>query len=188
MRTFRLAVGLTATALVVTGWTSTGAIAADGIVLVTGSLAKDVYTLKAIVPPGGNVAVVKLEALTDPSLPAMGPGRSGGGNLVLSRFALAHGAPGAADAANVAKFTEVKADFEQGGYPAAATLDDNPETGWAIAPEVGKDHSLTFLLAPEVAIPAGSVLLFTIEQQFADGTHNLGKFRLSLLQGSPPAP
>ena len=167
---------------------ATGAIAADGIVLVTGSLAKDVYTLKAIVPPGGNVAVVKLEALTDPSLPAMGPGRSGGGNLVLSRFALAHGAPGAADAANSAKFTEVKADFEQGGYPAAATLDDNPETGWAIAPEVGKDHSLTFLLAPEVAIPAGSVLLFTIEQQFADGTHNLGKFRLSLLQGSPPAP
>jgi len=53
---------------------------------------------------------------------------------------------------------------------------------------VGKDHSLVFELAPEVAIPAGSVLLFTIEQQFADGTHNLGKFRLSLLQTPPPAP
>jgi len=167
---------------------ATAAIAADGTATVTGSLAKDVYTVKAIVPPGGNVRSVRLEALADPSLPAMGPGRAGNGNLVLSRFALAHGAPGAADAANVAKFTEAKADFEQGGYPAAATLDDNPETGWAIAPEVGKDHSLVFELAPEVAIPAGSVLLFTIEQQFADGTHNLGKFRLSLLQTPPPAP
>jgi hypothetical protein len=86
----------------------------------------------------------------------------------------------------VAKFIEAKADFEQGGYPAAATLDDNPETGWAIAPEVGKDHSLSFELAPEVAIPAGSLVVFTIEQQFADGTHNLGKFRLSLLQSPPP--
>ena len=47
--------------------------------------------------------------------------------------------------------------------------------------------ALTFDLAPEVALPPGSVLVFTIEQQFADGTHNLGKFRLSLLQ-APPEP
>ena len=168
---------------------ATGAIAADGIVLVTGSLAKDVYTIKAIVPPGGNVSAVKLEALTDPSLPAMGPGRAGNGNVVLSRFALQSGAPGSADAPNVVKLATAKADFEQGGYPAAATIDDNPESGWAIAPEVGKDHALTFELAPEVALPAGSLLLFTIEHQFADGTHNLGKFRLSLLQSPlPPAP
>ena len=38
-----------------------------------------------------------------------------------------------------------------------------------------------------LAILVGSVLLFTIDQQFADGTHNLGKFRISLLQ-DPPAP
>jgi tRNA A22 N-methylase len=63
------------------------------------------------------------------------------------------------------------------------------ESGWAIAPEVSKDHALTFELAPDVALPAGSVILFTIEHQFADGTHNLGKFRLSLLQSPlPPAP
>ena len=168
---------------------ATGAIAADGIVLVTGSLAKDVYTIKAIVPPGGNVSAVKLEALTDPSLPAMGPGRAGNGNVVLSRFAIQSGAPGSADAPNLVKLATAKADFEQGGYPAAATIDDNPESGWAIAPEVGKDHALTYELAPEVALPAGSVLLFTIEHQFADGTHNLGKFRLSLLQSPlPPAP
>jgi hypothetical protein len=96
------------------------------------------------------------------------------------------GAPGSADAPNVVKFAGVKADFEQGGYPAAATIDDNPETGWAIAPEVGKDHALTYDVAPDVALPAGSVLVFTIEQQFADGTHNLGKFRISLLQSPPP--
>jgi hypothetical protein len=165
---------------------ATGAIAADGIVVVTGSLAKDIYTLKAIVPPGGNVTGVKVEALADPSLPAMGPGRAGNGNLVLSRFAVQSGAPGSADAPNVVKFAGVKADFEQGGYPAAATIDDNPETGWAIAPEVGKDHALTYDVATDVALPAGSVLVFTIEQQFADGTHNLGKFRISLLQSPPP--
>lgn len=167
---------------------ATAAIAADGAVTVTGNLAKDVYTLKGVVPPGGNVRKLKLEALADPSLPAQGPGRAGNGNLVLSRFALASGAPGAADAPNVAKFAGVVADYEQGGYPAAATLDDNPETGWAIAPEVGKNHTLEFELAPEVSLPAGSVVVVTIEQQFADGTHNLGKFRLSLFQEpAPPA-
>jgi hypothetical protein len=51
---------------------------------------------------------------------------------------------------------------------------------------VGKDHALTYDVAPDVALPAGSVLVFTIEQQFADGTHNLGKFRISLLQSPPP--
>ncbi|MFM7248620.1 MAG: WD40 repeat domain-containing protein [Planctomycetaceae bacterium] len=166
---------------------ATGAVAPDGAVLVTGSLAKDVYTIKAVVPPGGNVRQVKLEALADPSLPAMGPGRAGNGNLVVSRFALAAGAPGATDAPNVVKFAGVTADVAQEGYPAAATLDDNPETGWAIGPEFGKDHSLTFDVAPEVALPPGSVLVFTIEQQFADGTHNLGKFRISVLQ-APPEP
>ena len=62
---------------------------------------------------------------------------------------------------------------------------------WLDTPEVTmltSKGSVVFELAPEVAIPAGSVLLFTIEQQFADGTHNLGKFRLSLLQTPLPAP
>lgn len=166
---------------------ATGAIAPDGAVTVTGSLAKDVYTIRGVVPPGGNVRSVKLEALADPSLPAQGPGRAGNGNLVVSRFALSSGGPGATDAPNVVKFAGAVADVEQGGYPAAATLDDNPETGWAIGPEFGKDHALTFEIAPEVNLPAGSLLVFTIEQQFADGTHNLGKFRLSLLQ-EPAAP
>ena len=166
---------------------ATAAIAADGVVVVTGNLAKDSYTLKAVVPAGGAVKAVKLDALADPSLPAMGPGRAGNGNLVVSRFALNSGAPGAADAPNAVKFATAKADFEQGGYEAAATLDDNPESGWAISPEVGKDHSVMFELAPDVVLPAGSVLLFTIDQQFADGAHNLGKFRISLLQ-DPPAP
>ena len=164
-----------------------GAIAPDGAVTVSGSLAKDVYTLKGVVPPGGNVRQVRLEAIADPSLPGMGPGRSGNGNLVVSRFALASGAPGSADAATVVKFAGVAADFQQEGFPAAAVLDENPESGWAIAPELGKNHTLTFDVAPDVALPAGSLVVFTIEQQFADGTHALGKFRVSFLQ-TPPEP
>ena len=122
---------------------ATATVAADGTVLVTGSLAKDAYTLEAAVPPGPRVQSFQLEVLPDPSLPSQGPGRADNGNFVLSTFTLAHGQPGQPETPMVLKFESASATFEQPNYPAFGAIDDNPETGWGISGGAGKPHTLT---------------------------------------------
>ena len=71
------------------------------------------------------IAAVRLRVLPDPSLPKKGPGTAGNGNFVLTSFQVsANGKP--------AKITKAFADHEQHGYPVAATLDNDRNTGWAI--------------------------------------------------------
>jgi hypothetical protein len=167
---------------------ATAAIAADGTVTVTGTLAKDTYTLKAVVPAGVEAKAIKLETLTDPGLPSQGPGRAGNGNFVLSKFAVLFGAPGAGNPSSGLKFTGAKADYEQGNFAAAGAIDDNPETGWAIGGGTGKEQSATFDIAADAKLPAGTPLAITIDQQYADGMHALGKFRISVVHDAVPAP
>jgi len=158
---------------------ATAAITPEGVVTVTGPLAKDTYQIKAVAPAGTEIKGIRLETLADPSLPGQGPGRSGGGNFVVSRFAVSFGPPGSPDAPSALKLESAKADFEQEAYGAAGAIDDNAETGWAISGGTGKDHSVTFQFAPDTKVPAGGVLLITIDQQHADGMHAIGKLRLS---------
>jgi mono/diheme cytochrome c family protein len=167
---------------------ATGTIAPDGSILVNGTLAKDTYTVKAVAPEGIETRIVRLEVLSDPSLPAKGPGRAGDGNFVISRLSATFAPPGNADAPAEIKFVAAKADFEQSGFPIASTLNAPTEKGWAIHPAAGKDHVATFVIALDVKIPAGSVLTFKIDQQHSD-SHALGKFRFSVtnaLQTSSP--
>jgi hypothetical protein len=182
------------TPLVPTAFTSmagaTAAIAADGTVTVNGSLAKDTYTLKAVVPAGLDARAIRLEALSDASLPAQGPGRAGNGNFVVSKFAVMFGPPGSGETPTVAKFSGAKADYEQENYGVAGAIDDKPETGWAVSGATGKDHVATFDIAADVKVPPAAPLAIIVDQQYADGTHALGKFRVSVLAGaaSPPPP
>jgi len=179
-------------ALVPTAFTSaagaTAAIGADGVVLVAGNRAKDTYTLKGVIPAGGTLRGVRLEALADDGLPAKGPGRADNGNFVVTTFAVQFGPPGGAETPTAVKFAAAKADFEQENYGVAGTLDDKPESGWAIAGGIGANHVATYDLSTDVEVPAGSPLTVTIDQQHADGTHALGKFRLHLLQDVVPPP
>ena len=54
----------------------------DHSILVTGTLAKDVYTIVAPVDLAA-ITGLKLEALADDSLPGKGPGRANNGNFVI---------------------------------------------------------------------------------------------------------
>jgi hypothetical protein len=164
-----------------------GAIAADGFVTVTGNRAKDTYTLTAAVPAGGKVKAITLEAATDPSLPQQGPGRADNGNFVLSTFRASFGPPGSKEAPTPVKFTAAKATFEQANLVAGGTIDDKPETGWAIAGGVGKPQAITFDVAPETIPPAGGLLVVVLDQQYPDGQHTLGKIKLSVIQEPVPA-
>jgi len=182
----------TVAVLVPTEFTSTagapGAIAADGGVVVTGNLAKDLYTLKAVVPAGPRVTAFQLEVLPDPSLPSQGPGRAANGNFVLSRFAVAHGEPGKPETPTSVPFAAAKATFEQPDYGAAAAIDDQAETGWAVAGGIGKPHIATFELPADLTLPPGAPLAITFDHQFADGTHAIGKFKLAVVQAPAPPP
>ena len=60
----------------------------DGAFLVSDkNIVADVYTLNAI-DGGKNVAAIRLEVLTDSTLPNLGPGRHPSGNFQLSAFRL----------------------------------------------------------------------------------------------------
>jgi hypothetical protein len=164
-----------------------GAIAADGFVTVTGNRAKDTYTLTAAVPAGGKMKAITVDAATDPSLPQQGPGRADNGNFVLSTFRASFGPPGSKEAPTPVKFTGAKATFEQPNLVAAGTIDDNLETGWAIAGGIGKPQAITFDVAPDTIPPAGGLLVVVLDQQYPDGQHTLGKIRLSVIQEPVPA-
>ncbi len=169
---------------------ATAEIGTEGVVTVSGPLAKDTYTLSATVPSGPRVEAFQLEVLPDPSLPSEGPGRAGNGNFVLSTFAVAHGQPGEAETATAVPFASAEATFEQHNYLVSGAIDDNAETGWGIHQGNGKAHTAIFRLPAEVMLPAGAPLLVTLDQQYSDGTHAIGKFRLSVVQApaEPPAP
>ena len=167
---------------------ATAAIADDGVVLVTGNLAKDTYTLEAETPTvGWYPQAIRIDVLPDPSLPAEGPGRSPGGNFVLSTFAVRFGPPGGSEAATAVAFASAKATFEQDKYGAASAIDDKADTGWAISGGTGKPQSATFEIPADVKIPPGAPLVITLDQQHPDGAHAIGKFKVSLIQSPPQA-
>jgi len=128
-----------------------------------------------------------LEALTDPSLPQQGPGRHPDGNFVLSTFAATFNAPGkdgaGKDGAGAPlRFAGAQADFEQEKYGAAGSIDGDVTTGWAVHPGVGTPHWAMFTIAPDVKLPPGATVTFTLDQQFDDGQAALGKFRLKAVK------
>ncbi|MFM2095357.1 MAG: hypothetical protein RIS70_2481 [Planctomycetota bacterium] len=154
-------------------------IAEDGVISVSGTIAKDVYTVEALVPDSTAVRSVRLEALPDTSLPSGGPGRADDGNFVISRISFSYiPAQGNGDAVAV-KFVTAQADFEQTGFAAKTALDDDLKDGWAISPHAGKPHIAVFEVVSDVAIPAGARLTIRVEQQHSD-KHTLGRFRFSV--------
>jgi hypothetical protein len=166
---------------------ASGAIADDGAVSVSGVLGKgDKYTLKAVVPAGIEARGFMLEALSDPGLPAHGPGRAFNGNFAVSRFSVNYGT-GTAHTPTAVTFSGAKADYEQEGTEAAGTIDNDPGTVWAVGGEAGKNHSATFMIQPGAKVPAGASLEIVIEQNSRWADHTLGKFRLSVMHEILPA-
>ena len=63
-------------------------------------------------------------------------------------------------------------------------LDDKKETGWAILPEVGRDHTAVFEFKEPLA--RGS-LTIAIEFRSNQSDHTLGRFRFSVTADAAPA-
>src|SRR5262249_38575524 len=135
----------------------------------------DVYTIVAPVKLA-NLSALQIELLPHGSLPGKGPGRAKDGNAALSeiRCTLApRDNPGAVTRLTLA---EASADHAQEGTSAAAAIDGNLATAWAIAPRTGQDHIAVFEVQ---TAPAAGEAVLTIELVQNHGTsHNLGRFRL----------
>ncbi len=158
---------------------------AEGTISVTGPLAKDTYEVIAATPLP-YITGVRLEALPDEQLQTGGPGRSPNGNFVVNELQLLV-KPVAADQAPLAvKLQNAHADFSQQGWDVAGAIDGNEQTGWAVMPQFKQRHLATFETAEDVPLAGSAWLLFRISQQFADGKHNLGKFRLSVTDAPRP--
>ncbi|MFO1022298.1 MAG: PSD1 and planctomycete cytochrome C domain-containing protein [Planctomycetales bacterium] len=127
---------------------------------------------------------VRIEVFADEALNAKGPGRSSNGNLVLSEVRFGAGATAAS--AKPISFGAAQADFSQARHPAENVFDDNPETGWGIHPEVGKDHTLVLELAQPLAVSASDPLVLRLEFLTKNPQHQPGKVRISFTDARRP--
>ena len=164
----------------------------DGSLLAQGSNPPtETYTIDAATPLK-EITAVLLEVLPDARLPGNGPGRADDGNFVLTRFRVA-AAPRRATTQPAqappeeAAIESARATVEQQGFGVAGTLDEKNDTGWAIAPEVGRPSEATFYFKqPLPAADAGSVLAFTLEHLSGHAQHTIGRFRIWVTTNRQP--
>ncbi len=128
---------------------------------------------------------LRLEALTDPSLPQSGPGSAENGNFVLSTVTVAFVEDGGKGATHAIALTGAAADHEQGDWPIAAVLAAKPGGGWAILPQAGKPHTALFACAP-VAVPPGAEVVVTLVFASPHARHMLGRPRVTLTGDAEP--
>ncbi|HLQ45495.1 MAG TPA: DUF1549 domain-containing protein, partial [Planctomycetaceae bacterium] len=162
-----------------------------------------------------DVNAIRLDVLPDKSLPAKGPGRVPHGNFVLSEITVEVATTSDFANAQPRDFESAKADFEQADRPwlAKNVFDGKVDTGWAIAPQYGKEHWLvaTFnrdslrsvsasfqppstnteaasnALLKESRLNDGKVSYYRIRLSQQYGTqHTIGRFKLSLQTGVEP--
>ncbi|MFO0964814.1 MAG: DUF1553 domain-containing protein [Gemmataceae bacterium] len=158
----------------------------DGSILATGkNPSPETYTIKTHTDLQG-ITGIRLEVLSDPSLPAKGPGRAGNGNFVLNEFKVAFAKKDSKDKEKPVKLTRPQATFSQDTFNIAQAIDNNPATGWAISPQFGRNHTAVFEVGGKVGFKEGTTLTFTLMQQFPGKDHNIGKFRLSVTTAKPP--
>ncbi len=158
----------------------------DGSIFVTGpNNTPETYTV-TVHTKMTNITGVRLEVLTDDRLPSKGPGRAPNGNFVLNEFKVDQNKIDSKDKAKPIKLVRPQATFSQDQFGIDKAIDNNPETGWAISPNVGKNQVAVFETQGKVGPNEGSVLRFTMVQKFAGKEHNLGKFRISLTNTRPP--
>ncbi len=141
----------------------------DGSFLVTGARAdKDVYTLRMRVAQA-NITALKFEVLPDKRLPNNGPGRAENGNFVLGQI-LVDGHP----------LSSASSSHHQTKFDPAGALEDAEKSGWAISPQMGKAHHVTFRFEKPIAEP-GEITVKLV-QDFG-GNHVIGRFRLKAISG-----
>ncbi len=145
---------------------------------------KDTYIIEAL-PDIERITALRLDVLSDDSLPQKGPGRQENGNLHLNEIKIEIGPAGDAKERRVVKLVRAVADFNQDGWDVARAIDGRQQTAWGIFPAVGQSHAAVFLPAAPVALSAGERFRITLEQTHGGG-HLIGRPRLSVSGATEP--
>ncbi len=161
-------------------------IQSDGSWLATGPAPeKTAYDVVARLPASsGRITALRLELLTDASLPAQGPGRADNGNLHLTGLEV-FASPGSGGTETSVSISGATADFNQEGWEISRAIDKDPSTGWGIHPQEGRPHAAVFEFARETPILPGARLRIVLHQDHGEH-HTIGRFRLSWSSQPPP--
>jgi len=130
---------------------------------------------------------IRLEALADPSLPHGGPGRADNGNFGLSRIRV-FAAPVGGGPAREVPLVRPRATFQQNDshLSIAASLDNDPNSGWAVDPQFGRTQAAAFEFADPVGEESGTRI--EVRLDFSVNTrHTIGRPRLAVSTTSEPA-
>ncbi|HUG18431.1 MAG TPA: DUF1549 domain-containing protein [Planctomycetaceae bacterium] len=160
----------------------------DSSVFVTGDNGKVTYTVRYKTDLKG-ITGIRLEALSDPELPGNGPGRNTGGNFVLTEFTLNSSIADKPDELTKIDLQNALADFNQDNYNITTSIDGKQpaqNNGWAVAGQTGSSHWATFETKTDVTLEGETILTFVMDQKYADNTHSLGKFRISVTTHARP--
>jgi len=117
------------------------------------------------------ITALRLDVLTDESLPHKGPGRQDNGNLHLSEFKVFAGT-----GLKLLPLQHASADFDQQSWTSAHAIDGKEKTAWGIHPQVGQPHFAVFELKED--FDGAGPLTFALEQNHGGG-HLIGRLRLS---------
>lgn len=140
----------------------------------------DIYTVTAIAPLV-RMSALRLQVLSDDSLPAKGPGRADNGNFHLSEIEVSVFLPGA-DRAKRLDFRQAAADWNQQDWTIQHAIDQQPQTAWGIFPQVGQSHTAVFEFAEAIELPPGSRIVVLLKQTHG-GVHTIGRPKLSVTDG-----
>jgi len=130
-----------------------------------------------------DITALRLDLLTDDSLPEHGPGRAGNGNLHLSEFQVQVFRP-VATKGEPAPIRRAVADFDQTGYDITKAIDGDLKSSWAIHPAIGVPHHGLFEFKTPLHLEADTRLVITL-RQLQGGSHLIGKFAISATSASP---
>ena len=187
--TTRLATATATHPLVIAGFTSTAQSAyrllPDNSLLLLGpSPDQDTYIL-TIATTLTDITGFKLETLTDPSLPATGPGRAQAPrpNFILNGFDITATTAGLPP--TPVPLLTAHASFSQAKFSVDNLLQSGTtaKTGWGISPQFQREHSATFTTAHPVGSSAGTTFTFTLPQNFGGG-RTIGRLRISAITGT----
>ncbi|MCI0638079.1 MAG: DUF1549 and DUF1553 domain-containing protein [Gemmataceae bacterium] len=131
---------------------------------------------------------IRLEVMEDSRLPAKGPGRAPNGNFVLNEFKVEFTKLEGKEKTKTkpAKLGRPQATYSQDQFPIANAIDNNPATGWAVAPQFGRTHVAVFEVGNKFGFKEGTLVTVTLSQQFPGKEHNIGRFRISVTNAKPP--
>ena len=159
----------------------------DGAVLLTGEVPDRVehfFTFSANEQlEGKQITAVRVDLLTDDSIPGKGPGRGDPkrSNVILSELTCDLLEDGKTQRMVL---RDARADFSQGNWDVSQAIDGDPKKGWAFSPQFGKPHWASFVLDQPLTLTEGRELRVGLGQFYGRG-RVAGKPRISVFFGDP---